>query len=130
MVDDSKGRQRRQRASRTPINVDLHVGQQIKIRRVLQGLSQADLAVSIGVSFQQIQKYERGANRISAGHLFELARTLSCTPNDLFEGLQFDKNQRESFDNLSNDELSLCLAYRSLDARVRRAILALAKSLG
>ena len=130
MVDSSKRRQRRRGASRAPVNVDCHVGQQIKIRRVLQGISQAALAASIGVSFQQIQKYEKGANRISAGHLFELARALSCTPNDLFEGLQIDARQRESRTRLSNDELSLCLTYRNLDARVRRAILAFARSLG
>lgn len=129
MVDTSKRRRRRQAASRAPVNVDFHVGRQIRIRRVLQGLSQAALAESLGVSFQQIQKYERGANRISAGHLFELARTLSCTPNEFFEGLQIDAGLRGAYTGLGKDELSLCLAFRNLDVRARRAILAFARSL-
>lgn len=129
MVDSSKRRRRREVASRAPVNVDFHVGRQIRTRRVLQGLSQAALAASIGVSFQQIQKYERGANRVSAGHLFELARTLSCTPNEFFEGLQIDATLRDAYTGLGDDELSLCIAYRNLDARARRAILAFARSL-
>lgn len=58
-------------------DIDRHVGEQIRARRVQQGISQADLGKSIEVTFQQIQKYERGTNRVSAGKLYRLAHVLA-----------------------------------------------------
>ena len=60
----------------TPDNVDVHVGQRLRVRRSLLGMSQEKLAESIGLTFQQIQKYERGVNRISAGRLFQFSKIL------------------------------------------------------
>lgn len=60
----------------TPDNVDVHVGQRLRVRRSLLGMSQEKLAEAIGLTFQQIQKYERGVNRISAGRLFQFSRIL------------------------------------------------------
>lgn len=59
-----------------PHPFDAHVGRRISIRRAALGLSQSALAVRIGVSFQQVQKYETGANRISASRLMEVSRVL------------------------------------------------------
>ncbi|MBL4805330.1 MAG: helix-turn-helix transcriptional regulator [Alphaproteobacteria bacterium] len=73
----------------TPNEMDIHVGQRIKVRRSLLGLSQEKLAESVGVTFQQIQKYERGTNRVSAGRLFELSKILDVPVNFFFE--QFGK---------------------------------------
>ncbi|MGI0522889.1 helix-turn-helix domain-containing protein [Rhizobium giardinii] len=56
--------------------VDLHIGQQIRIRRIQSNVSQTDLAKGIGVSFQQVQKYENGKNRVSASMLYEVASYL------------------------------------------------------
>ncbi|MGR9217595.1 helix-turn-helix domain-containing protein [Rhizobium leguminosarum] len=67
--------------------VDRHIGQQIRIRRIQSDLSQSDLAKGIGVSFQQVQKYERGKNRVSASMLYELARCLKVPVAIFFEGL-------------------------------------------
>ncbi|MGB4058217.1 MAG: helix-turn-helix transcriptional regulator, partial [Alphaproteobacteria bacterium] len=61
----------------TPDPVDVHVGQRLRVRRSLLGMSQEKLADSIGLTFQQIQKYERGMNRISAGRLFQFSKVLS-----------------------------------------------------
>lgn len=60
----------------TPDPVDKHVGQRLRVRRSLLGISQEKLADAIGLTFQQIQKYERGTNRISAGRLFEFSKIL------------------------------------------------------
>ena len=69
----------------TPNEMDVHVGQRIKVRRSLLGLSQEKLAEAVGVTFQQIQKYERGTNRVSAGRLFELSKVLDVPVNFFFE---------------------------------------------
>lgn len=63
-------------------DVDVHVGRMIRMRRHHLDCSQADLARACGVSFQQIQKYERAANRVSASMLVKVARKLECRPSD------------------------------------------------
>jgi len=67
---------------------DRHVGNRIRERRVMLGLSQQQLAQMIGVTYQQAHKYERGLNRISAGRLFEIAQVLGVPISWFFEGLE------------------------------------------
>ncbi len=67
--------------------VDRHVGQRIRLLRLARGLSQVQLAPQIGVTFQQLQKYERGVNRVSASKLYEVALALSVRPGDFFGDL-------------------------------------------
>jgi transcriptional regulator with XRE-family HTH domain len=67
--------------------VDRHVGQRIRDRRVMLGLSQQQMADMIGVTYQQAHKYERGINRISAGRLYEIARSLSVPITFFYDGL-------------------------------------------
>ena len=67
--------------------IDIHVGKRIRIRRKLLGLTQRDLAEHLGLTFQQIQKYESAANRISAGRLYDLARILSVPISYFFDDL-------------------------------------------
>lgn len=64
---------------RAPNAVDRHVGQRIRIRRTQVGITQTELADALGLSFQQIQKYERGSNRISIGTLAQIASALRTT---------------------------------------------------
>ena len=71
-------------------NADRHVGARIRERRVMLGLSQQQLAVMIGVTYQQAHKYERGLNRISAGRLYDIAGVLSVPISWFFEGMQED----------------------------------------
>ena len=73
-------------ATRKPDPVDIEVGQRIKIQRLAAGLSQTELGESIGVTFQQVQKYEKGANRVGAGRLTQIARGLKIPVNTFFEG--------------------------------------------
>ncbi len=72
---------------RTPNHVDLHVGGRVRMRRKMLDMSQDQLADAIGLTFQQVQKYERGANRISASKLYEIARTLQVPVSFFFDGL-------------------------------------------
>jgi len=67
--------------------VDTHVGSRVRMRRKLLGVSQDQLADSLGLTFQQVQKYERGANRISASKLFRIAEILSVEVSYFFDGL-------------------------------------------
>jgi len=71
--------------------IDQHVGERIRLRRTECGLTQEQLAEALGVSYQQIQKYETGANRISAGRIFEISRKLDVTVGYFFEGLDADQ---------------------------------------
>lgn len=67
--------------------VDIHVGNRVRTRRRFLGLSQTDLAIACQITFQQIQKYERGANRISASRLVQIGRVLGVTPGWFFVGI-------------------------------------------
>src|ERR1700679_3898260 len=72
---------------RTPNPIDVHVGLQVRLRRKELKISQEKLAESLGLTFQQVQKYERGANRISASTLYEIARALQVPIGWSFEVL-------------------------------------------
>ena len=121
--------------------IDLHVGKRLRRRRRLLGLTQQQLADSIGIRFQQIQKYECGANRVTASRLFELSSALNVPVNYFFEGLQSmaqapipgaPANDRDliAADVLSQKEtLELIRAYYRLGERPRRRFLDLAKAL-
>lgn len=74
-----------------PHPVDQHVGKRLKHRRTLMGMSQAELAEAVGITFQQVQKYERATNRMGASRLFEFAQVLQVPVAYFFEGL--DKQQ-------------------------------------
>ncbi len=123
-------------------SIDLHVGKRLRRRRRLLGLTQQQLAESIGIRFQQIQKYECGANRVTASRLYELAVALNVPVGYFFEGLQVGQapgqpnaqpaNDREliAADVLSQKEtLELIRAYYKLGERPRRRLLDLAKAL-
>ncbi|MDG1801891.1 MAG: helix-turn-helix transcriptional regulator [Paracoccaceae bacterium] len=68
--------------------VDIHVGKRIKEARILRGQSQSEIARELDISFQQIQKYESGKNRISASRLFELSQLFGISPSFFFDGLE------------------------------------------
>ena len=72
---------------RSPNPIDVHVGLQVRLRRKELKISQEKLAEALGLTFQQVQKYERGANRISASKLYEIARALQVPIGWFFEGL-------------------------------------------
>ena len=71
--------------------VDKHVGERVRLRRIMLKMSQTELGNKIGVTFQQLQKYEKGANRIGASRLYQLAQILNVPPGFFFEGLPGSK---------------------------------------
>ncbi len=71
-----------------PDPVDIHVGKRLRIRRSLLGVSQEKLANEIGLTFQQVQKYERGTNRISAGRLYKFSKVLDVPIDYFYEQLE------------------------------------------
>ncbi len=70
--------------------IDIHVGQRVRLRRTLLGWSQEKLAQALGLTFQQVQKYERGANRIGASRLFDLSRVLDVPVSFFFDDMPGD----------------------------------------
>ena len=74
-------------SQKSPNPVDLHVGGRVRMRRRMLGVSQERLAEALGLTFQQVQKYERGANRVSASKLYDIASFLSVPIAYFFEGL-------------------------------------------
>ena len=83
--DMAKSKRRFGQGVRRPSPVDVHVGERVRLRRKLLGMTQTDLGDAIGLTFQQIQKYERGANRIGASRLLALAQALDVSIDYFFE---------------------------------------------
>src|ERR1700751_882143 len=73
--------------SKAPNPVDKYVGSRVRMRRVLLGMSQEKLGEALGLTFQQIQKYEKGTNRVSASRLQQISKTLKVPPSFFFEGV-------------------------------------------
>lgn len=121
--------------------IDLHVGRRLRQRRRFLGLTQQKLAEQVNIRFQQIQKYESGANRISASRLWSLSKALRVPVSYFFEGLDdealgADLNGRNgcapnaSQDVFSNKEtIDLVRAFYNLDEEPRRRLLDLAKAM-
>ena len=107
-----------------PKPVDIHVGTRIRRRRVLLGLSQEKLAQAIGLTFQQLQKYERGHNRISASRLYELAQLFDVPASYFYEGMEAGKGAPSHDETLTTREtLELVKAYYKItDPAVRDSI--------
>jgi transcriptional regulator with XRE-family HTH domain len=74
----------------SPSPVDLHVGSRVRLRRTLLGMSQEKLGNAVGLTFQQIQKYERGANRIGASRLFDMSRVLDVPVQFFFDEMPIE----------------------------------------
>ena len=72
-------------------DIDLHLGKRLRRRRRLLGLTQQQLAASVGIRFQQIQKYETGANRVSASRLWDISEVLDVPVSFFFEGLDVEQ---------------------------------------
>src|SRR5271154_6529737 len=116
-------------------DIDLHLGKRLRRRRRLLGLTQQQLAAVVGVRFQQIQKYECGANKISSARLWAIAAALDVPVGYFFEGLEGGRrdlasDRGENGEMLARKEtLDLIKAYYQLGERPRRRLLDLAKSL-
>nr|WP_153451875.1 helix-turn-helix transcriptional regulator [Sinorhizobium fredii] len=129
---------------RKPNAVDAHVGQRIRQRREWQNMSQTTLGEAIGVTFQQVQKYEKGVNRVGAGRLQQISKALKVEPSYFFEDtLNKIRSEERSASNqinippevvefvVSKEGIELIRAFSRVgDYRLRRRIVMLVKSLG
>ena len=111
--------------------VDALVGARVRLLRERRKMSQTALGEKVGVSFQQVQKYERGTNRISASALFQIARALDVLPSDFFEGIQKEKEGGLDWSRMVDPQVNELLnAFGSISsAQVRARIVELVKSL-
>ncbi|WP_300389871.1 helix-turn-helix transcriptional regulator [Henriciella sp.] len=112
-------------------DVDAIVGERIRRRRILTGQTQDQLGDALGVSYQQIQKYETGANRVSAGRLYLLAEQLDVSPSWFFDGLSSTESSVDE-DMLSSSRMAIeCVRNlsRIKDEKVRSSILTMIRTL-
>jgi transcriptional regulator with XRE-family HTH domain len=120
--------------------VDIQVGNRVRIRRMLIGMSQERLGELLSLTFQQVQKYEKGVNRIGAGRLFDVSRILGVPIDYFYEGIDTQLAAQEGFAEesappvmefvSSGEGLQLSLAFMKIkDAKVRKRVLDLVKSL-
>lgn len=127
------------RSDRGTDPVDVHVGRRVRARRQTLGVSQVTLAEGIGVTFQQVQKYERGHNRISVSKLYRIAKVLRTPLAYFFEGLADPEAEQECGpidpSVARSDALlsikggaELAAAFVSIETPVRTAIVTLAKA--
>jgi len=130
---------REEDTDRKPNPVDLHVGARVRMRRKLLGVSQEKLADALKLTFQQVQKYERGANRVSASKLYEIGRFLDVPVSYFFEGLGdrdqahgFAESESEQFVHgflMTGEGIELASLFPKLKPRQRRRILELVRTL-
>lgn len=113
--------------------VDVHVGKRIRHRRWLIGMTQQQLAEQVGIKFQQIQKYETGANRVSASRLWDIAEALDIPVSFFFEGIsdaRVSDALNAPYDLMGDKEaLDLVRSYYSIPENQRRRLFELARVL-
>ena len=143
----AKSKPRSGQRTRKPSPVDVHVGIRVRQRRVLLGMTQTDLADTMGLTFQQVQKYEKGTNRISASRLYGLSQVFDVTVKYFFEDMPPDvagispaakkrgaMNKLPSYEPdpmVKRETLELVRAYYKIDdANVRKLVYQLITGVG
>ena len=119
--------------------VDVHVGKRVRHRRWLIGMTQQQLAERVGIKFQQIQKYETGANRVSASRLWDIADALDVPVSFFFEGLDAAEQHQDASESKSDrvpadilgdkEALDLVRSYYAIPENQRRRLFELARVL-
>jgi len=126
-----------------PHPIDVHVGGRVRLRRTMLGMSQDKLADSLGLTFQQIQKYEKGVNRIGASRVFEISRVLGVPIQFFFDDFDVVSGRSYGFAEQGPDDgmammellntpegVQLCKHFSSIkDPKIRKRVLELVKSL-
>lgn len=126
-----------------PHPIDIHVGGRVRLRRTMLGMSQDKLADSLGLTFQQVQKYEKGVNRIGASRVFEISRVLGVPIQFLYDDYDVETGRSYGFAESGPDDgaammellnspegVQLCKHFASIkDVKIRKRVLELVKSL-
>ena len=110
--------------------IDIYVGKRVRFKRKMVGLTQSDLGDKVGLTFQQIQKYEKGENRISASKLYQIAQALHTSVTFFFEGYNEDNNQVQSDVTIDDTQaINLIQSFKSIkDDKLKRRIMMLVDS--
>lgn len=115
--------------AKTPHTLDIHIGQRLRLRRKLLGMSQSDLAEKVGLTFQQVQKYERGTNSTSSKRLYEFAAVLNISPMFFFEGYG-EKGLQLRLTDIPTQAIHLVQDYSIISSEtVRKSIAAFVKEI-
>ncbi len=118
-----------------PHPVDVHVGQRLRMRRTLLGMTQEKVAEALGLTFQQLQKYEKGANRVSASRLYELSQILDVPQSFFFDEMSKDSDKTGKSNTppdlmAKRETLEFVRAYyRISNPATRRSILNLTRAM-
>ena len=120
---------------KSPNPIDKHVGSRVRMRRMMLNMSQSGLGDALGITFQQVQKYERGTNRIGASRLMQICAVLGVTPAWLFEGAPGPQPQSSAAARKIDNEITafdadqlapqLMSTFPRLPARIKRSLVAL-----
>lgn len=114
-------------------HVDVHVGQRMRHRRWMLGITQPQLAARVGITFQQIQKYEAGMNRVSASRLWDIAEAMEVDVTFFFEGLKGVEGRKAEVaagaSAESREEVELLRSYNSIPVEQRKRLFDLARVL-
>ncbi|MDO8607887.1 MAG: helix-turn-helix transcriptional regulator [Phaeospirillum sp.] len=113
--------------------VDVHIGARVKLRRKLMGLSQTQLGAAIGLTFQQVQKYERGTNRIAASTLHHLARALDVPVSFFFDAMEEEMRLPPAAPEnvlMRRESLDLMRHYYRIPDELRRQVYELVRAMG
>jgi transcriptional regulator with XRE-family HTH domain len=130
-ADDGVGRRRRTIREHGPDPVDVHVGRRLRQARFLAGMSQEELGAGIGVSFQAVQKYEHGENRLSASRLYKAARLLDRPVSFFFDELGGETTAAGSSKGFTREEIELVRHFRQIPSEeVREHLLQMTKRIG
>lgn len=126
---------------KSPNSTDKHVGSRVRMQRMMLNMSQTELGNSIGLTFQQVQKYEKGTNRIGAGRLHQIARILKVPVSFFFEGSPREADAVSDIEQAAlptyvtdflatSDGLALTKAFMQIkDANLRRRIVSLVQEI-
>jgi transcriptional regulator with XRE-family HTH domain len=118
--------------ARTAHSVDLHVGQRVRQRRWMMNMTQTQLGDRVGIKFQQIQKYETGANRISASRMWDIANVLGVPVGFFFEGMgsrTADTGTTQGDISIDKEAGTLVRTYYAIPENQRRRLFDLARLL-
>jgi transcriptional regulator with XRE-family HTH domain len=143
LTADRRSREGDMADEKRPHPIDVHVGGRVRLRRTMVGMSQDKLADSLGLTFQQIQKYEKGVNRIGASRVFEISRILGVPIQFFFDDYDVDTGRSYGFAEAGPDDgaammellnspegVQLCKHFASItDPKIRKRVLELVKSL-
>lgn len=110
-------------------DIELHIGKQIKMMRMSRKISQKELAKQMGITYQQVQKYENGLNRISVSRLWQVCNIFGVTPDFLYENILEGDDNRQKLGNLipnkvaTSQDIKMMLAFKQIEDSANRALM-------